>query len=224
MALRHAIGRTDTNKRLSVVLAGYCYDEIPPRAYYWLVSNFENIDGHLLARGQAAKEFKLGYHRETRPTEVDPHFIIMAGNDRGVSDEHFEGILVLLRQHKPPEALVGKVVEVLRAAAKSYRSGNTVGEQCMSIVLPSDPAAKVVGQYHSTKVAYKLYQPTVIEARGGEFGVYVLADPELEARHDSGRPAILGIPRVGRNRPCPCGSGLKYKRCHGHPTTGSPPG
>ena len=25
----------------------------------------------------------------------------------------------------------------------------------------------------------------------------------------------MGIPRVGRNDPCPCGSGLKYKKCHG---------
>ena len=26
---------------------------------------------------------------------------------------------------------------------------------------------------------------------------------------------IPTIPKVGRNEPCPCGSGLKYKRCHG---------
>ncbi len=25
------------------------------------------------------------------------------------------------------------------------------------------------------------------------------------------------VPRVGPNQPCPCGSGLKYKRCHGAP-------
>jgi preprotein translocase subunit SecA len=24
-----------------------------------------------------------------------------------------------------------------------------------------------------------------------------------------------GLPRVGRNDPCPCGSGKKYKACHG---------
>jgi preprotein translocase subunit SecA len=24
-----------------------------------------------------------------------------------------------------------------------------------------------------------------------------------------------GMPRVGRNDPCPCGSGKKYKQCHG---------
>ena len=32
------------------------------------------------------------------------------------------------------------------------------------------------------------------------------------------RPAIVGVgggPRIGRNDPCPCGSGRKYKHCHG---------
>lgn len=25
------------------------------------------------------------------------------------------------------------------------------------------------------------------------------------------------VPKVGANQPCPCGSGQKYKRCHGRP-------
>jgi len=25
------------------------------------------------------------------------------------------------------------------------------------------------------------------------------------------------LERVGRNEPCPCGSGKKYKHCHGRP-------
>ena len=28
-------------------------------------------------------------------------------------------------------------------------------------------------------------------------------------------PAKRAAPKVGRNEPCPCGSGKKYKRCHG---------
>ncbi|MFY7941937.1 MAG: SEC-C metal-binding domain-containing protein, partial [Burkholderiaceae bacterium] len=28
-------------------------------------------------------------------------------------------------------------------------------------------------------------------------------------------PAAAAIPRVGRNDPCPCGSGQKFKHCHG---------
>jgi preprotein translocase subunit SecA len=27
--------------------------------------------------------------------------------------------------------------------------------------------------------------------------------------------ATAGVARVGRNEPCPCGSGKKYKQCHG---------
>ena len=29
------------------------------------------------------------------------------------------------------------------------------------------------------------------------------------------RPAVPGEKKVGRNDPCPCGSGKKYKKCHG---------
>jgi len=28
-------------------------------------------------------------------------------------------------------------------------------------------------------------------------------------------PFVRGVPKVGRNDPCPCGSGRKYKQCHG---------
>ena len=29
------------------------------------------------------------------------------------------------------------------------------------------------------------------------------------------RPVVRDAPRTGRNDPCPCGSGKKYKKCHG---------
>ncbi|MGB2065781.1 MAG: SEC-C metal-binding domain-containing protein, partial [Marinomonas gallaica] len=33
---------------------------------------------------------------------------------------------------------------------------------------------------------------------------------------ESGSEESAGdVPRVGRNEPCPCGSGKKYKQCHG---------
>jgi preprotein translocase subunit SecA len=37
-----------------------------------------------------------------------------------------------------------------------------------------------------------------------------------EFKHDSASaPEQATMPRVGRNEPCPCGSGKKYKQCHG---------
>jgi uncharacterized protein YecA (UPF0149 family) len=29
------------------------------------------------------------------------------------------------------------------------------------------------------------------------------------------RSSTATVPEVGRNDPCPCGSGKKYKKCHG---------
>jgi len=40
------------------------------------------------------------------------------------------------------------------------------------------------------------------------------------ARVPAALPGASGgktVPRVGANQPCPCGSGEKYKRCHGKP-------
>jgi preprotein translocase subunit SecA len=36
-----------------------------------------------------------------------------------------------------------------------------------------------------------------------------------EAVADAGQQAVAAMPKVGRNDPCPCGSGKKYKQCHG---------
>ncbi|MGH3786204.1 MAG: preprotein translocase subunit SecA, partial [Pseudonocardiaceae bacterium] len=42
---------------------------------------------------------------------------------------------------------------------------------------------------------------------------------EVRGRGDRGRDAGNGAGEPARNAPCPCGSGKKYKRCHGAPTT-----
>ena len=34
-------------------------------------------------------------------------------------------------------------------------------------------------------------------------------------RSEEKRQPIVSAPKVGRNEPCPCGSGKKYKQCHG---------
>jgi preprotein translocase subunit SecA len=45
------------------------------------------------------------------------------------------------------------------------------------------------------------------------------ATPAMPAHRSaaaSAAAALAGeVPKVGRNDPCPCGSGKKYKQCHG---------
>lgn len=38
---------------------------------------------------------------------------------------------------------------------------------------------------------------------------------EAAAAEQQGQPVMRDAPKVGRNDPCPCGSGKKYKHCHG---------
>jgi preprotein translocase subunit SecA len=42
-----------------------------------------------------------------------------------------------------------------------------------------------------------------------------MADQQAAAKPEKIKPIIRETPRVGRNEPCPCGSGKKYKQCHG---------
>ncbi len=51
-------------------------------------------------------------------------------------------------------------------------------------------------------------------------GDYGVVDEALDVRADearlaAGAPSVRGAPKVGRNEPCPCGSGKKFKVCHG---------
>ena len=52
--------------------------------------------------------------------------------------------------------------------------------------------------------------PAVASSGGGVGGA-----PGPAPRILSGPMAAGPVPRVGRNEPCPCGSGKKYKKCHG---------
>jgi preprotein translocase subunit SecA len=39
--------------------------------------------------------------------------------------------------------------------------------------------------------------------------------PALPAAAEPVAPYVRDAPKVGRNDPCPCGSGKKFKQCHG---------
>jgi preprotein translocase subunit SecA len=58
---------------------------------------------------------------------------------------------------------------------------------------------------------------SVSEERGSETAAAQAAMGAVAAAMASSRSAAApgGVPKVGRNDPCPCGSGKKYKQCHG---------
>jgi preprotein translocase subunit SecA len=62
-----------------------------------------------------------------------------------------------------------------------------------------------------------------IEARASQVGNVTYTHPnedgsvstEADRASAASAAAVANLPKVGRNEPCPCGSGKKYKNCHG---------
>jgi preprotein translocase subunit SecA len=62
-----------------------------------------------------------------------------------------------------------------------------------------------------------------IEARASQVGnvTYTHPNEDGSVSSEAGQEtavagaAVASLPKVGRNEPCPCGSGRKYKNCHG---------
>jgi len=110
--------RTPSSKRFSVVFAGYCYDETPPRCYCWLVSNYDGLDGQP-PRVESSDEFSVQFLRDVRPSEEELHLLLALGAHQAVSESGFRSLQTLLLENRPAQALVGRGVKVLRAVADS---------------------------------------------------------------------------------------------------------
>ncbi|MFA5680537.1 MAG: SEC-C metal-binding domain-containing protein, partial [Hydrogenophaga sp.] len=60
-----------------------------------------------------------------------------------------------------------------------------------------------------------------MEAKAGHLSNVTYTAPTETGGTESvtdGDSLAQAVPRVGRNDPCPCGSGKKYKQCHGRLT------
>jgi len=72
-------------------------------------------------------------------------------------------------------------------------------------------------QTNEAQISGELEQ-TGVNARGMQQGGGALAQAMRKQSGQTAQPATQqqkALPKVGRNDPCPCGSGKKYKKCHG---------
>jgi hypothetical protein len=195
------------DRRLSIALAGYDYSEEPPRGFLALLSNFERWGQRFV--GDPLPEFELHTVHEKRPMEFEPAVIGVLGAGEAVERGDVERLSALLEERAPAKQLVAEAVQVIRRTARSPRAQGTVGERCFSITLPRDPNAEPAAENHLDAPSAHMYDfPRAI------------ATPELAIAF--GEPSLTSdsanaewVPRVGRNKPCACGSGKKYKHCHG---------
>lgn len=72
----------------------------------------------------------------------------------------------------------------------------------------TDDSGKVefIARYRSDGISHDHHECALFERREGRW---------LFTDGDRVRPRPLKVEKIGRNAPCPCGSGLKYKKCCG---------
>ena len=207
-----------SDKRLTVLCVGYVYDETEPRGMLALISNFEGVQRAPALLPEA--EFTVEYLLEKRPAEPNLGLLMAAGMEHALTERDFAALQELLRADKPANAVVGKALESLRKAADSPAAHKAIGKQCSSVVLPSNPEEAASVEYHSAVRSHVVYGVSHVEARGGEFGIYEIAEPE-SGMTIGDAPVPLRGPRLRRNEPCWCGAKhpdgrtKKYKHCHG---------
>ena len=106
---------------------------------------------------------------------------------------------------KAVASLMRGQIPVQAQAAAQQPSGNVSVSPTMPSPQPVQPPLQSQRDDYRKYTAHKEEYPGQDEQRRAARG------PQRMQRTD---PIKVG-PKVGRNDPCPCGSGKKYKNCHG---------
>ena len=202
--------RGQRNKGLGIIFAGYLYRESPPRLAYAVLSNVAGVDG--VARSDPARIFEVAY-RLGHPVKPNFSFVKPFGFLPAMNPKDAVPLLSMLESRKPARAIIGKAVEMIRMFADRPEAQGTIGKQLCSITLSVDRSVAATSDYQSHTPNHTTYIPDFVVLKPG--GVSAVTNISVTAL-DRTTPPIAG-PKLGRNQPCFCGSGKKYKRCHGRP-------
>ena len=193
-------------KGLYVGFTGYRYVDGLAEIFHRSVSN--------IVPGSEHPSFGFHVTETGGGPPVGKAFALAYGRPGALAAKDIERLRELIEGHRPAKALVGKAVEVMRAAADHRHAENTVGKQLSTVVLPADPQLSAECLYHSDVNTNVVHGINTLDATGGPLHGMMTAEPSI--RHgDRENGPISGVRKVERNVPCPCKSGLKYKRCHG---------
>ena len=105
-----------------------------------------------------------------------------------------------------PDAVVARIKTIAR------RKRQTVNEMLKKVIL-----GYVAGEYYSEEQVAKLCELEPLGWKGRTIDLDYQTSKETHKTTAERETLVkaLDFSKVGRNDPCPCGSGKKYKKCHG---------
>ncbi|SEO21645.1 protein translocase subunit secA [Nitrosospira multiformis] len=91
-----------------------------------------------------------------------------------------------------------------------------VSKTLMAVQIRSEQQVEAVAETHHAPVNVQYHHAAFEEALGEEESPESIGeDIEGRERPQKHQPFVRQGEKIGRNDPCPCGSGKKYKQCHG---------
>jgi len=207
------IGALPGENPLTVVLAGYIHSDAPPLGCLYWISNFEGLGARRY--GPVRPAFESCVITQDRPSPEPFWLMNVSGSTDAlknhVSQEDGATVRRLLEQRRPARAIHDKALEALNRVGESRGELGRIGRQCGSIVVPSELSEPIMTDYLSDENRWEVEFPSQVVMVGADTDGAVMG---LSARAED-RASPLAVRKVPRNHPCPCGSGAKYKRCHG---------
>jgi hypothetical protein len=205
-------------RKLSIMFSGYLNTFDPPLGVCAILGNYSlpntGASGAGVYTADVLDRFYWRTSREKRPLDGEMTFIQRIGMWPAMTKDDETALRVLLEQRKPARALIGKGIELFRSMADRPKADGKVGKQLTWICLPQKPDSPITTGYSSDTITWQSYIPDTVWLLG-QGRRRVNRDMVFQPTHpENTRP--LCVPKVGRNAPCPCGSGRKYKYCHGH--------
>jgi hypothetical protein len=212
-----ALPRTEDG-RLSLLVVGFAYRDVP-KPLICLLSNFEDLTGD--SRSSPSR-FQQSWWAPDLAVGDSAHAGFAFGIANGLAASDLDELHGLLKSPQPPGPALAKAFAAMRRASRDPKSGKLVGTQLMGVVIPCDPTAPISSTYDlaresehdAPKVSAVDYGPSSVDGRTGSGGL-TIGNPEFSNLDAAGVPTATRVEQVGRNRPCPCHSGRKYKLCHG---------
>jgi len=191
-----------SDKSLVVSFVGYNLTYATPKGIAGEISNTADPNGPFVVRHYSLKD--------DAPT--DWTWVGMFGSGGPAAVQFEARIRERLQAGTPSNGMQAMMENMVREAAGDPSTAETVGKQLDSITLYSDPTQPIQGGGSTMVNQARARMPSAVVIQSDGSGV-AMTDFTIEDVSDEPRP--MAVPKVHRNAPCPCGSGKRYKKCHG---------
>lgn len=199
------------DRRLTVMMTGF--NRIESTRYTLIQGLWTNYQDWNVGDYVEANDTFMFTHFAVRPGETWPTIVQRIGAFEESQLPRIESaIRPLLSQGKPPRAVRDRLVLDLPELSRQHR---TVGVNANAAILY--PNGQIEWSYSTGKPEWHYsIGNSVIAVPGQDLMVsdFVVEVVDSKSIPDRGGTAMT-VPRVAKNRPCPCGSGRRYRQCHG---------